>query len=78
MGTNGTMQDYFVVTITCRSPHHHQQFIKFDRDLGRPWVERWAALMDGSSELYTIKPGEDSDLFRCVFCRARILAEVGP
>lgn len=66
--------DFF--TIECRCHNNHHQTLKVELSLGIEYARNLAGLLDGTSPMYLVPPGESSLLGKCGICGSSITATV--
>jgi hypothetical protein len=65
----------YLITAACKN--NHTQTLKVGKDLGRPYAEELADLLDGTSTMYVHSPiYTDSVIGKCGICRARLTCTV--
>lgn len=66
---------YWVVKAVCESGH--VQTFKLDcNTFSREYAEQWAALLDGTSQMYVYPPGRESVIGKCGICQEPYKCEV--
>ena len=65
----------YEITVRCANDIHHAKKLRLKNEV-RDWVDQFAALIDGSSAFYILKPGELSPIGKCATCGGQLRCEV--
>jgi hypothetical protein len=57
----------YELTVRCSNDSNHAKKLRI-KDEAKDWVDHLAALLDGSSQFYILKPGALSPIGKCATC----------
>jgi hypothetical protein len=57
----------YEITVRCSNDQNHAKKLRIKNE-AKDWVDNLAALLDGSSRFYVLKPGPQSPIGKCATC----------
>lgn len=65
----------FEITVRCTSDKNHAKKLRLKEET-KEYVDNLAALLDGTSQFYVLKPGPLSPIGKCATCGGQVVCVV--